>query len=160
MPRIEVVERVHAPIERVFDLARSIDLHIRSEHGRGEEAIAGRTSGLMDLGETTTFRARHIGLRRCLTSKMVALDRPHHFRDSMVSGTFQRFDHDHYFEADGEFTNMRDVFDYTSPLGLLGRLADALFLRNYMKALVEERTYWIKRVAESDGEWQQYLTEA
>jgi ligand-binding SRPBCC domain-containing protein len=159
VPRIEVVERVHAPVERVFDLARSIDLHIRSERGRGEEAIAGRTSGLMELGETTTFRAKHLGIRRCLTSKMVALDRPRHFRDSMVAGTFARFDHDHFFEADGEFTIMRDVFDYTSPLGVLGRLADTLFLRNYMKALVEERIYWIKRVAECEDEWRQYLTE-
>lgn len=75
----------------------------------------------------------------------------------MVSGAFKRFDHDHFFEADGDFTFTRDVFDYSSPLGVLGALADTLLLRRYMKALVEERTYWIKRIAETEMEWQVYL---
>jgi hypothetical protein len=39
----------------------------------------------------------------------------------MVRGAFARFDHDHFFNShDGESTEMRDVFDFNSPLGPLG----------------------------------------
>jgi hypothetical protein len=44
---------------------------------------------------------------------------------------------------------MVDCFDYASPLGLLGRLADGLFLRRYMTTLLRERNAYLKRAAES-----------
>ena len=44
---------------------------------------------------------------------------------------------------------MLDTFDYTSPLGLLGRLADVLFLRQYMSRLLRQRNAYLKREAES-----------
>jgi hypothetical protein len=43
---------------------------------------------------------------------------------------------------------MKDVFDYTAPLGLLGHLADALFLKKYMGRLLEERNAIIREIAE------------
>ncbi len=68
------------------------------------------------------------------------MKRPAYFRDSMVAGAFKRFDHDHFFESvPGGRTVMKDIFDYTSPLGPLGHLADALFLKKYMRRLFEEQ---------------------
>ena len=68
----------------------------------------------------------------------------------MVSGAFQRFDHDHHFDVGDRCTVMRDTFDYTSPLGILGRLADHMFLKSYMRKLLLRRNQVIKAVAESD----------
>jgi hypothetical protein len=48
MTKIYLETFVNAPIERVFDLARSIDLHKLSTKGTKEEAIAGKTTGLID----------------------------------------------------------------------------------------------------------------
>jgi hypothetical protein len=42
-----------------------------------------------------------------------------------------------------------DTFDYTSPLGPLGRLADRLFLVRYMTRLLRERNAYLARAAES-----------
>lgn len=64
-----------APPEVVFDLARSIDLHKLSTAHTGEEAIAGKTSGLIELGETVTWRARHFGVMQTLTSKVTGFER-------------------------------------------------------------------------------------
>ncbi len=75
---------------------------------------------------------------------------PAHFRDVMVRGAFRRFEHDHYFTVlPGNRTLMRDVFDYTAPLGWLGRLADILFLERYMRRLLRERNDAIRRLAET-----------
>jgi ligand-binding SRPBCC domain-containing protein len=158
MPVIELSTRVHAPLQRCFDLSRSIDLHARSTAGTEEVPVAGVTSGLIGAGEEVTWRARHLGVRQHLTSRITSFEPPGHFRDSMVRGAFRRFDHDHYFEPDGEFTIMRDRFDYTSPFGLLGRLADALFLKRYMTRFLEERNRVIREVAESEG-WREYIAE-
>lgn len=149
MPRIEVDTLIAAPIEKVFDLSRSIDVHQQGQVSRKERAVAGRTEGLIELGETVTWEAVHLGVRQRLTSKVVEMRYPYQFRDSMVSGAFKRFDHDHFFERqpDGS-TLMKDVFDYTSPLGFLGVLADRLFLEGYMRRLLEERNREIKLLAE------------
>lgn len=78
------------------------------------------------------------------------MKRPVYFRDSMVTGAFKRFDHDHIFESiSDEGTRMRDIFDYTSPLGPLGSLADVLFLKGYLLRLLKRRNTVIKRIAES-----------
>lgn len=129
MPRIETDTAISAPIGKVFDLARSIDVHKQSQAAHRESAIAGKMSGLIENGETVTWEAVHFGVRQRLTSQIVAMTRPTHFRDSMVSGAFNRLDHDHFFEPqpDGS-TRMKDIFDYTAPFGPIGRLADWLFL--------------------------------
>ncbi len=78
------------------------------------------------------------------------MNRSVHFRDVIVAGTFKRFDHDLFFEAiSGGRTRMRDVFDYTSPFGLIGRLADILFLKRYVRRLLEKRNAVIKGTAEA-----------
>ncbi|MEO6587932.1 MAG: SRPBCC family protein [Pyrinomonadaceae bacterium] len=156
MPVIKLETKINAPIERVFDLARSIDLHTKSTAVSGEEAIAGRTSGLINLDETVTWRAKHLGFRQTLTSKITVFERPAHFRDSMVRGIFKRIDHDHFFEEIAVGTLMRDRFDYDAPLWILGKIADGLFLENYMTGFLIERNKLIKEIAESK-KWREYI---
>jgi hypothetical protein len=59
MTIIHLTSFVAAPIERVFDLSRSIDLHKIACRDSGETAIAGTCSGLIQLNETVTWEARH-----------------------------------------------------------------------------------------------------
>lgn len=150
MSRIELTTRIRAPRERVFDLARDVDAHVASATGTDERPIAGKTSGLMELGDEVTWRARHFGVVQELTSRITAFDRPRHFRDSMVKGAFARFDHDHFFDEDGDVTVARDVFDFTAPLGLLGRIADELVLERYMRRFLAERMRVLKEMAERE----------
>jgi ligand-binding SRPBCC domain-containing protein len=127
MPVIRLETTINAPIERCFDLARDIELHIRSTEATRETAVAGVTKGLIKFGEEVTWEATHFGIRQRLTVRITAFDPPHHFRDSRIHGVFHRFDHDHYFQkAPDGATLMRDVFDYNSPLGWLGKIADSL----------------------------------
>jgi ligand-binding SRPBCC domain-containing protein len=159
MARIQLTLHIAAPLERCFDLARSVELHTRATSSTGERVIAGRTSGLLELNDELTWEARHFGLWQRLTSRITALERPMHFRDSMVRGAFKRFDHDHYFSADsGDGTVMWDIFDYSAPLGILGRLAEQLFLTRYLSRFLEVRNREIKIVAESNL-WRQFLPE-
>jgi len=150
MPTIHLQTVINAPRERVFDLARDIDVHQQSQTRHREKAVAGRTSGLIEEGEEVTWEAVPFGVRQKLTSRISVMRRPEHFRGVLVRGAFRRFEHDHYFTSlPGNRTLMRDVFDYTAPLGWLGRLADMLFLQRYMARLLMERNLMIKRLAET-----------
>ena len=150
MPRIEIQTEIKANIRVVFDLARSIDLHKVSTEKTNEEAISGKVSGLIGLGESVTWRAKHFGIYQKLTSKVTDFDMPNYFVDEMVKGAFASFRHEHHFREMEKGTLMIDVFQYRSPLGFIGQIADKLFLENYMKKFLSERNQVIKEIAESD----------
>src|SRR5687768_18568482 len=115
----------------------------------GERVVAGKASGLLELGDEVTWRARHFGVRLKLTSRITELDPPQHFRDSQVSGPFRRMDHDHDFHDRGGATTMVDRFDYELPAGPFGRLADRLVVRGHLRRVLEQRAAALKRAAEA-----------
>ncbi len=156
MPVIKLEFLIDAPAARVFDLSRSVDLHIDSTPGTSERAVGGVTSGLLELDDEVTWSARHLGIRQRLTSRITEYDRPHHFRDSMIAGAFSRFDHDHHFDVTDDGCLMRDTFDFDAPLGLLGDVANGLFLTRYMERFLRSRCEIIKRIAET-RDWTRYL---
>jgi ligand-binding SRPBCC domain-containing protein len=156
MPVIELSTVIRAPRERVFDLARSIDAHQDSTGGTEERAAAGVTRGLVGMDDEVTWEARHFGVRQRLTVRVTAFHRPNHFQDIMVSGAFKRMVHDHEFDEHPTGTLLRDRFEFTSPLGILGRMADWLFLEGYMRCFLVQRNEVLKRLAES-SEWRRYL---
>lgn len=68
----------------------------------------------------------------------------------MISGAFKRFKHDHIFKKGISNTVlMIDVFNYTSPYGILGKLADILFLKRYMTHFLATRNLLLKDKSES-----------
>jgi ligand-binding SRPBCC domain-containing protein len=150
--RIEDVTLVRAPIERCFDLARSVEVHLRGNIHCGEAAVAagGVTSGLVGMGQRVTWRAKHFGVWHTLTSEITAMDRPGYFQDAMIEGPFRSMRHDHFFRAlSPDETEMKDLFYFEAPLGVLGRLVELAVLGRYMKRLLEERNAVIKQVAEA-----------
>lgn len=158
MPKIVIETFVQCDQRIAFDLSRSIDLHQVSTAHTNEKAIAGRTSGLIELGETVTWRARHFGIYQNLTSKITEMHAPSYFVDEMVQGAFKSFRHEHRLEKAGEAILMIDIFDYCSPFGLLGNFVDWLFLKRYMTILLEKRNQVIKEFAESE-KWKSVLQE-
>jgi ligand-binding SRPBCC domain-containing protein len=156
MPLLKIETLIQAPIQRCFDLSRSIDLHQTSMEHTNEKAIAGRTSGLIQLGEQVTWQAKHFGLTQKLSVQITEFDAPHFFADEMLKGAFKSFRHEHHFKAISSGTLMTDLFDFEAPLGILGQLVNSIFLTKYMKQLLQERNKTIQEIAESD-QWKDIL---
>ncbi|MEC0228787.1 SRPBCC family protein [Paenibacillus alba] len=148
MPIIKTELHIRAPIETCFDMARSIDIHAQSTSQTNERAVGGVTSGLIECGQTVTWEAVHFGVKQRLTAEITEMDYPLRFVDEQVRGAFKRFRHTHEFYTTENGTQMIDVFDYTSPMGWLGKLVDVLFLQRYMKGFLIKRNMYIKKVAE------------
>lgn len=156
MATISLTTVVNAPIERAFDLWRSIDAHQVSTKGTSEVAIGGRTSGLIGLNEEVTWRARHLGVTQTLCARITKLERPNYFQDVMVSGAFAWMRHDHHFKEDGEHTVIEDIFEYQAPFGILGRFVEWLFLTKYMTRFLKLRNQILKDLIEGEG-WRRFL---
>lgn len=156
MPTIHLTTFVAAPIERVFDLSRSIDLHKKSMSHTGEEAVAGITMGLINLDESVTWKAKHLMKTRILKSQITAMDRPRSFVDEMRQGDFKSMRHEHHFKQIENGTLMIDILQFEAPYGGLGRMFNSLYLTRYMEKLIEARNLVIKEYAESN-KWQAIL---
>jgi ligand-binding SRPBCC domain-containing protein len=145
--RLETV--IKAPIERCFDLARSVDAHLASTASTGERVVAGKAHGLLELGESVTWEGRYLAIRLRQGAVITRLDRPHMFVDEGTSGPLHHH-HLHQFVSEGGGTLMVDTFDYELPNGVLGRLADRIVVGRRLRRLFTERTAYLKAEAERE----------
>ena len=159
MIRFEETTFIAAPRDRVFDLSRSVEVHLLANVHGNEQALAtgGVTTGLIGQGQQVTWRAKHFGFWHNLTSEATVVEPPGHLQVTMVKGIFRFMQADHVLSSlPSGVTELKDIFVIAAPLPILGPMAEALFLRRYMMKLNRERNAVIRQLAESDG-WQRYL---
>jgi ligand-binding SRPBCC domain-containing protein len=147
---------IKSPAEICYKLSLSVDLHQLSTSKTGEHIIDGVREGIMQLNDSVTWRAKHFGIWQNLTTKITETKPFEYFVDEMQKGAFKSMKHEHYFIENEDITTMKDVFDITSPLGILGKIFNKLILENYLKRFLIERNQLIKEVAES-GDWKKYI---
>ena len=135
--------------QNCFDLARDIGLHCHCAAHSQERAVAGVTRGLIGLGETVTFEAVHFGVRQRLTSRVIEFKPPQRFVDEMISGAFAEMRHTHRFHDEDGGTLMIDILQWRSPLGILGALADKVFVAPHLRDFLRRRNRALKRYAET-----------
>ena len=135
-----LLERViAAPPAEVFAASLDPGLHVRSMARFGETMVEAPEGGVFREGSTVTWRARHFGIAFRLRSVVFDIDPPRGFRDRQISGPFGAFLHEHAFEEHPRGTLMRDTITFRSPFGPIGRLVDAIFMRAYMRRIIDER---------------------
>jgi ligand-binding SRPBCC domain-containing protein len=148
LPIIEHSLFIDVPVEVCFDLARNVDIHTKTTAGTKETAVAGVTQGLLEKGDTVTWEATHFGMKQRLTAKVIHMVKPKEFVDIMLKGAFHSFTHKHQFIAESGGTIMIDTFEYKSPFGLIGLVADKMFLEKYMTRFIISRARELKLLAE------------
>jgi hypothetical protein len=152
MIRLRLQTLIKAPADRCFDLARSIDFHIKSIPGSDEKAVDGVTSGLLNQGDSVTWRAKHFGKYRFLSSEITKMVKPCYFIDEMVKGDFKKIWHAHIFIECNGMTMMYDDFQYEMPFGIFGRAVSFFYMKQYMRKLLTQRNTILKSVLENKEE--------
>lgn len=139
---------IAASPEACFELSLSVDAHTSSMRASGERIVDGVRSGVMALGDTVTWRARHFGVPWTMTSKITEYERPTMFVDEQVRGPFRSWHHRHLFRPFDGGTEMIDEVQLCSPLGILGRFADRAVVRHYLHGLLKTRNEWLRQELE------------
>ena len=151
---------IRAPIIRVFDLVRSVDAHTATSSTIGGQAVAGRTSGLAELNDVTTYSARFFGLRFKLATRVTALNPPHSMTETLARGLFSEFGHVYTLRPlESGAVELTDLFSFRSPAGVIGALFDRMILKPVMIRAMTDRLEGLRQIAESD-EWRRFLPDA
>ncbi|WP_278020356.1 SRPBCC family protein [Flavobacterium ginsengisoli] len=148
MTTINLITKINASKQIVFDVSRNIDIHQQSASPSKEKAIAGITSGLINLNETVTWRGKHFGFYITHKSRITAMNFYDYFVDEMEKGKFKFFKHEHFFDEENGFTIMKDKLQYKTPFGIFGKLFDVLFLKKHLTNFLLERNKILKAVSE------------
>ncbi|WP_320814623.1 SRPBCC family protein [Flavobacterium sp.] len=148
MTTIHLITKIKAPIETVFNNSRDITVHIKTASKTNEKAIAGISSGLIELNETVTWQGIHFGLKLQHQSKITQMQFPNHFTDEMIKGSFKSFKHEHTFTHENGTTIMEDKLMYETPFGIFGKLFDKIVLEKYLTNFLLERNRSLKILSE------------
>ncbi len=98
-------------------------------------------------GQCITYTVRPL-LRIPLTwvTRIESVDEPFRFVDTQLQGPYERWWHEHTFSEVENGVLMRDRVDYELPLGLLGDLAHAIFVKRRLKHIFDHRTRTLERL--------------
>lgn len=151
MTTINLTTKINASIQIVFDTARDIDLHQKSTATSNEKAIAGVTTGVINEGETVTWRGKHFGFYLTHKTRITKMDFYDYFLDEMEEGNFKSFRHKHYFKEINGVTIMTDLLQYETPFGIFGKLFDVLLLKKHLTKFLLERNKILTETAENES---------
>jgi hypothetical protein len=149
MTTLEEITIIHAPIERCFDLARSVEVHLAGNVHCGEQAVAagGVTSGLVGLGERVTWRAKHFGVWHQLTSRDHPNGPPAYFQDVMVAESSASCGTIISFARSRPPRPKCATFSPSPRRSRYSAVSRNPFLRRYMRNLLRERNAAIQQAA-------------
>ncbi len=149
MTTINLITKINTPKQIVFDLSRNIDIHQISTSQTNEKAIDGITTGLINFNETVTWQGKHFGFTLTHKSRITKMFLYDYFVDEMEEGKFKSFKHEHFFTEENGITIMKDVIQYETPYGILGKLFDKFILKKYLTEFITKRNSIFKNLAEN-----------
>lgn len=136
------IRRITASSQSPTELfARALDIDDTGGPLRtpGNHALGATATGPIRLGESVTWRSRHLGLPVQMTTRITAFDEPRHFVDEQESGPFRHYRHSHRFEPQGSGCLMIDEVEFEAPGGPLGRAAERFVLAGYLARMLDAR---------------------
>jgi ligand-binding SRPBCC domain-containing protein len=148
MTTIKITTNYFAPIEKVFDINRNIDIHQQSASKTKEVAITGITSGLINKSETVTWKGKHFGVYLTHQSVISEMIFPTYFVVEQLKGHFKNFKHQHFFEQKDNYIKVTDILEYETPFDIFGKLFDKLLLKKHLTNFIIHRNTVLKNLAE------------
>jgi ligand-binding SRPBCC domain-containing protein len=156
MPDLHLTTVIHAPIQRVFDLARCVSLYKRHFDHHHITPANGKTSGVLDLRDYTLWQGKIGSKKRQFVLDISQMDKPGFFRDDMRKDFFESYSHEHFFREIDNGTIMIDQVSFVLPHGLIGKLVNQSCAEKYISQYLKERNAMIKEYAEGNN-WQAIL---
>jgi ligand-binding SRPBCC domain-containing protein len=178
MTTVRESTRIHAPIDRLFQLSTHLAL-VQETLGMQpvDTGVAnGITSGNIVANSRVVWRGWKFGLPTQHHTLITGYESPHpstdhdhtaeaFFQDTQERGRFAFFQHDHHFyesldlATNTRLTELRDQVRFALPFGPLGALAARLILAPYIHRLCRKRFARLKSLAESEA-WHPFVEPA
>jgi ligand-binding SRPBCC domain-containing protein len=148
MAQIIIETIIEAPAATCFSLIRDEGVRFEAAFFRAADIKHQFDRGTVEMGQVVTFKEKLLGFDQTLTLQVVELEPARRFLDEMIDGPFREFRHLHEFNDSRRKTLMRDTLDWTLPFGILGTLADKLFVERHLRGIVTRRNERLRSLAE------------
>ncbi|TVR38549.1 MAG: cell division inhibitor [Cryomorphaceae bacterium] len=94
----------------------------------------------MYAGQLITYTVKPFpGVPLTWVTEITQVNEPHFFIDNQVFGPYSLWHHQHFFKPVEGGIEMEDIVHYKIPLGILGRIAHALFVKRQLKQIFDYR---------------------
>jgi ligand-binding SRPBCC domain-containing protein len=131
---------VHAPIDKVFLYFTDTDQMVRSFPPSMKLALIRRTSRHITQGSTMEIQTRLLGFSIHWKSYVYSFSPKRHITCIWQRNPYTSLEQDYYFEAVGtNHTRITECLLYRMPLGKFGQILNSLFVKPYLKKIVEHR---------------------
>jgi ligand-binding SRPBCC domain-containing protein len=111
--------------------------------------VRGTEPARMGEGTRIHYRLRLHGVPLRWTSRIEEWDPGRAFVDRQLRGPYRLWHHRHTFAADGDGTIVADEVHYALPLGRIGELGHALFVRRDLERIFDYRQAAVRRLLSS-----------
>jgi ligand-binding SRPBCC domain-containing protein len=97
------------------------------------------TDSVVTEGTEIEYRIRMHGIPMRWVSRITEFVENHSFADEMLAGPYRSWVHRHLFHEVAGGVEAEDIVDYQLPLGPLGRLAHAVWVRRQLATIFDYR---------------------
>lgn len=136
----ESVQHINTSLEECWSFfSNPKNLQIITPKSMGFE-VTDYDDKLMYTGQIIQYKITPLlGIKLNWMTEITVVKENSYFIDEQRFGPYTLWHHKHFFEATANGTQMTDIVHYALPLGFIGRIMNALVVRNELKTIFEYR---------------------
>jgi ligand-binding SRPBCC domain-containing protein len=149
---IKTVQKIPVSLDRAWDFfSNPANLQAITPDDMGFKIISRHHGDKMYAGQIIEYTVKPIlGIPVYWMTEITQVKDKEYFIDEQRYGPYSLWHHQHHFKAINGGVEMTDIVHYKMPLGLIGRLANKLFVRRKLSKIF---TYRYLKVIELFGKW-------
>lgn len=146
------VQRIPVPLEQAWAFFSSpANLQAITPEGMGFQIISKFHGPDMYAGQVIEYTVKPVlGIPMYWMTEITQVVPGQYFIDEQRFGPYSLWHHQHHFKVIPGGVEMTDIVHYKVPLGFLGRIANALFVRRKLKQIFDFR---FQKVEDLFGKW-------
>ena len=149
---IKTVQKIPISLDKAWDFfSNPANLQAITPDNMGFKVISKHHGDTMYAGQIIEYTVRPVlGIPLYWMTEITQVKDREYFIDEQRFGPYSLWHHQHHFKTIEGGVEMTDIVHYKNPLGILGKLANTLFVRNKLKGIFD---YRFKKVEEMFGKW-------
>lgn len=148
MYQLKAEQFIPASIDEVWEFISSPANLKRITPGyMGFDITSGDLPDKMYPGMIISYRVSPVaGIKTTWVTEITHIEEGRYFIDEQRVGPYVMWHHEHHLEEVDEGVMMRDIVSYRPPMGILGAVANRLFIRKKLEGIFEFRVRAIEEI--------------
>ncbi len=149
---IKTVQKIPVSLDEAWAFfSNPANLQAITPEGMGFTIISRYHGDVMYAGQLIEYKVRPVaGIPIYWMTEITQVKDRAYFIDEQRFGPYSLWHHQHHFKEIPGGVEMTDIVHYKNPLGILGRIANTLFVKQKLNSIFD---YRYKKVEEMFGKW-------